>query len=85
MGDRKFSITDREDIRLLFQMFLTLVVLSLCIGKIILDEKADKALFWGGVTSCLAWWMPSPASSAGLVAGKIPRRILDASTNESEN
>ena len=76
MDDRNFSFTYREDIRLLFQMFLTLVVMGLCIGKIVTDEKSDKALFWGGVTSCLAWWMPSPASSVGISAGAIARKIL---------
>jgi hypothetical protein len=46
------------------QIILSLAILSLCAGKLIFQEnKVEKALYWGGITSVLAWWMPSPGTT----------------------
>ncbi|MEW6494061.1 MAG: hypothetical protein AB1589_16340 [Cyanobacteriota bacterium] len=26
------------------------------------DKNEDNALYWSGITSMIAWWMPSPGS-----------------------
>jgi hypothetical protein len=45
------------------QIILTLVVLMFCVGKLAFDDR-DKALYWGGVMSLMAWWMPSPGTTS---------------------
>lgn len=51
-----------ESLRLLVQIGLTFIVLSLCIGKLAMEDR-DKALYWGGIMSIVAWWMPSPGAT----------------------
>lgn len=53
-----------ESLRFVMQIILSLAILSLCAGKLIFQEnKVEKALYWGGITSVLAWWMPSPGTT----------------------
>lgn len=44
------------------QVFFSSVVLGLCIYQLTANDasKDNQALYWGGVTAILAWWMPSP-------------------------
>lgn len=58
-----------ESLRLLVQMILTLTVLIFCIGKLTTNDD-DKALYWGGVMSLMAWWMPSPG---GTTSSKLDK------------
>lgn len=55
---RKFN---QEVWRFGVQVFFSGVVLALCIFKIAVpsDEK-NIALYWGGLSSVLAYWLPSP-------------------------
>ena len=58
-----------ESLRLVTQIALTFIVLTLCIGKLATnDDDKDKALYWGGITSLVAWWMPSPGSSTNATS-----------------
>lgn len=52
-----------ESLRFIVQMMLTIVVLMFCVGKLAFDDR-DKALYWGGVMSLMAWWMPSPGAAS---------------------
>jgi len=52
-----------ESLRFMVQIILTLVVLMFCVGKLAFDDR-DKALYWGGVMSLMAWWMPSPGTTS---------------------
>lgn len=45
------------------QVFFSGIVLALCIFKIALPSSSDDrniALYWGGLSSVLAYWLPSP-------------------------
>jgi len=52
-----------ESLRVAVQISLTFVLLIFCLFKLS-DENNDKALYWGGVMSVVAWWMPTPGASA---------------------
>ncbi|MBF2028664.1 MAG: hypothetical protein IGS48_18185 [Oscillatoriales cyanobacterium C42_A2020_001] len=72
-GENSFHWRSIESLRLLVQIGLTFIVLSLCIGKLTVEDQ-DKALYWGGITSIVAWWMPSPgASKSGSELDNRPR------------
>ncbi len=50
--------------RFIVQVCFSAIVLVFCIHELAVggqtkDGKND-AIYWGGVTSILAWWMPSP-------------------------
>lgn len=51
-----------QSLKFIVQVSLSVAVLSLCIGKLVAPNASadDKALYWGGLTSIIAWWMPSP-------------------------
>lgn len=54
-----------ESLRLVVQIALTFGILLMCTGKLIFNEESqNKALYWSGITSLIAWWMPSPGSSS---------------------
>jgi hypothetical protein len=58
-----FPWHDRETLRMFVQISLTLLILVFCMGKLTANDS-DKALYWGGITSIIAWWMPSPGGSS---------------------
>ena len=43
---------------------LTFCIYQLLTGGIARDGK-DGAIYWGGLTTILGWWMPTPASGRG--------------------
>ena len=63
---RYFNLDDPESVRLSMQVVLSLTTVIFCSFGIAMHEINNKqdniALYWGGVTGILAWWMPSPAS-----------------------
>jgi hypothetical protein len=51
--------------RFTVQVTLSLLASGLCIYKLALSDghQTNDALYWGGFTGVLAYWMPSPAQS----------------------
>lgn len=46
------------------QVFFSSVVISLCVFKLVTSNPNDNqnvALYWGGLSGVLAYWLPSPA------------------------
>lgn len=46
------------------QVFFSSVVISLCVFKLVTANPNDNqnvALYWGGLSGILAYWLPSPA------------------------
>jgi hypothetical protein len=44
------------------QVFFSTIVLGLCVFQISsARDKENLALYWGGLSSVLAYWLPSPA------------------------
>lgn len=58
-----------DSLRLLVQISLTFMLLVFCLSRMT-SEKDDKALYWGGIMSIVAWWMPSPGSGTSLQSKK---------------
>lgn len=48
--------------KFVFQCLLTAVILGFCMNQLASDKNEDNALYWSGITSMIAWWMPSPGS-----------------------
>jgi len=58
-----FCWREIDSLKFVMQVLLTLSVLTLCVGKLVTSTITDdKALYWGGITGIMAWWMPSPGS-----------------------
>lgn len=62
---QQFNLTQMDSLRFIVQVGFSLVLLCLCIGKLTLSSAndGDRALYWGGISSLVAWWMPAPGSS----------------------
>jgi hypothetical protein len=78
----EFCIRYPEFFKFIFQCILTLVVMSFCIFQLANgghDRKGkNDALYWGGITSILAWWMPSPSSGVSQANGRREDTHLEA-------
>ncbi len=66
-----FDLRRQDSLKFLFQILLTSAVLFLCASQLIAikENSPDKALYWSGITTTLAWWMPSPGNSKGTKSG----------------
>lgn len=42
------------------QVFFSAALLSFCFYKLINPPDTQVALYWGGVSSVIAYWLPSP-------------------------
>lgn len=55
----------QEKVRLSMQVAFSSIVLCFCLFKLSNpNDSQSNALYWGGVTGVLAWWMPSPGGSS---------------------
>jgi hypothetical protein len=85
-----FCIEHPEFFKFIFQCVLTLVILGFCIIQLANGGRdgqgKNDALYWGGITSILAWWMPSPGggvprNQANVTAGDINLGVPVATDN----
>lgn len=55
--------TTEENLRFGIQFLFSASVLFFCLYKLAIapENQNSNALYWGGITSILAWWMPSPS------------------------
>lgn len=60
--DDFFSWRRPKSLQLAMQMGLSIAVFLFCAGQIVARDmqRQDVSLYWGGIVSVLAWWMPSP-------------------------
>lgn len=56
-----FDWRKMESLKFLVQISLSAIVLTTCLWQLPRVEGSDKAIYWGGISSILAWWTPSPA------------------------
>jgi hypothetical protein len=58
---RKF---DQEACKFCMQAIFSTIVLGLCVFQIgSIRDKENIALYWGGLSSVLAYWLPSPGQT----------------------
>ena len=48
--------------KLIMQGGVSIAVLGFCMLQLLSNPKSE-ALYWGGVTSTIAYWLPSPTDS----------------------
>ncbi|MBW4615864.1 MAG: hypothetical protein KME21_21800 [Desmonostoc vinosum HA7617-LM4] len=64
MGNRQSGRFDAEAWKFSIQVLFSAIVLGLCVLQIGLTrDKENIALYWGGLSSVLAYWLPSPTQS----------------------
>jgi hypothetical protein len=76
-----------ETWRFAAQFLFSAIVLVFCIYKLSIagENQNTNALYWGGITSILAWWMPSPGAqrSASIHANAVNIEQLTDSIEKS--
>ena len=83
---RKFN---QEAWRFWVQVFFSGTVLALCIFKIAFPSPSDDkniALYWGGLSSVLAYWLPSPGQNKEdkeQMSSSLMATGLNSSTNSN--
>lgn len=55
-----------ESLKFLVQVALSAIILTICACNLPKAEGSDKAIYWGGISSILAWWAPSPAAKNAM-------------------
>ncbi|MFB8789049.1 MAG: hypothetical protein U7123_09425 [Potamolinea sp.] len=75
-----FCLQYPDFLKFIFQCILSSFVLGFCVLQLANGGRdglgKNDALYWGGITSILAWWMPSPGGStprnqANVVEGDL--------------
>ncbi len=62
--ENSFDWHQIDSLKFIFQMILTTAIIMLCASQLASQtDSSDKAIYWSGITSTLAWWMPSPGSN----------------------
>ncbi|HEY9662278.1 MAG TPA: lipase family protein, partial [Allocoleopsis sp.] len=92
-SEEAFDLRKTDSIHLLLQALISFIVMFFCMGQL-LAKTTNLALYWGGITSIVAWWMPSPAeairkhgtialnsNSSHLTAHETTSSLLSAQTN----
>jgi hypothetical protein len=83
-----FCVQNPDFLKLIFQCFLSLVILGFCMSQLAGGGQngngENRALYWGGITSILAWWMPSPGGGASQnqATGKNPQPAPSSASKE---
>lgn len=55
----------QDTMRFYVQVVFSSIVLCFCLFKLMSpNDNQSNVLYWSGVTSILAWWMPSPGGGA---------------------
>ncbi len=69
----------QEKVRLSMQVAFSSIILCFCLFKLSNpNDSQSSALYWGGVTSVLAWWMPSPGGSSSRTSTSIKADEVNA-------
>ena len=59
----KNHLPNQDFLKFIVQVSFSALVLVFCLGKMaVATEDKNQALFWSGITSIIAWWMPSPGN-----------------------
>jgi len=63
-GDEEFRLRNMNSLKFIVQIAITTFMLMLCWQGLRSKDANDRALYWGGITGVIGWWMPSPGSSS---------------------
>ena len=62
-SEEEFNFRKMTSLRFVMQVVITVFMLGLCWGGLQAKDEATRALYWGGITGIIGWWMPSPGGS----------------------
>jgi hypothetical protein len=69
----------QDTMRFGVQVAFSSIVLFFCLFKLMSpNDNQSNALYWGGVTSVLAWWMPSPGGGTSRNSASIKADEVNA-------
>lgn len=72
-------MASQDSMRFSVQVAFSTLVLCFCLFKLSSpNDSQSSALYWGGVTSILAWWMPSPGGSPARNSASIKADEVNA-------
>lgn len=61
----EFSFRNLDSLKFVMQIVITFFMLMLCWNGLHHENDNTRALYWGGLTGIIGWWMPSPGSFKG--------------------
>lgn len=59
-SEEEFNFRNLDSLRFLMQIIITLFMLGMCWSGLQTKDESTRALYWGGLTGIIGWWMPSP-------------------------
>jgi hypothetical protein len=63
-SEQEFNLRNVDSLKFVMQIIITFFMLMLCWNGLQQHEDDNtRALYWGGLTGIIGWWMPSPGSS----------------------
>lgn len=58
--EQEFNFRNIESLKFVMQIVITLFMLGMCWSGLQIKDDSTRALYWGGLTGIIGWWMPSP-------------------------
>lgn len=59
-SEQEFNIRNVDSLKFVMQIIITLFMLGMCWRGLQIKDDSTRALYWGGLTGIIGWWMPSP-------------------------
>ncbi len=64
-ANEEFNLRDLDSLKFVMQIIITFFMLMLCWKGLQHEDDNTRALYWGGLTGIIGWWMPSPGGFKG--------------------
>lgn len=84
-----FCWQNPDFLKLIFQCIFSSIVLGFCIVQLANGGRdgqgKNDALYWGGITSILAWWMPSPGSPSAKNQANVVAEEMNVKATVTSN
>lgn len=59
-SEEEFNFRNLDSLKFVMQIIITFFMLMLCWNGLQHEDDNTRALYWGGLTGIIGWWMPSP-------------------------
>lgn len=74
--------------KFIVQVFFSTVVVTLCVFKLASSDTQDNpnaALYWGGLTGILGYWLPSPSNRQDEDRQQLGLMVASQSSSNAAN
>lgn len=58
--EQEFNLKNIESLKFVMQIIITVFMLGMCWSELKVGDNNTRALYWGGLTGIVGWWIPSP-------------------------